>query len=75
MKRHPQIGWLSDGRRLHLQDGPIDLIVEARGSSGRPEREREPDKAAAGMRRLDLPARGLSVEEENNVVTVHWPAR
>ena len=32
MKRQPQIGWLSDGRRLHLQDGPIDLIVEARGS-------------------------------------------
>ena len=32
MKRHPQIGWLSDGRRLHLQDGPIDLIVEAYGS-------------------------------------------
>jgi len=32
MKRHPQIGWLSDGRRLHLQDGPIDLIVEAHGS-------------------------------------------
>jgi ApbE superfamily uncharacterized protein (UPF0280 family) len=23
---------LADGRRLHLQDGPIDLIVEARGS-------------------------------------------
>jgi ApbE superfamily uncharacterized protein (UPF0280 family) len=32
MKRRPQIGWLSDGRRLHLQDGPIDLIVEAHGS-------------------------------------------
>ena len=32
MKRVPQIGWLKDGRRLHLQDGPIDLIVEARGS-------------------------------------------
>ena len=47
-----------------------EVIVEARGSSGRPEREREPDKAAEGMRRLDLPARGLSVEEENNVVTV-----
>jgi len=27
----PQIALLSDGRRLHLQDGPIDLIVEARG--------------------------------------------
>ena len=32
MTRLPQIGWLADGRRLHLQDGPIDLIVEARGS-------------------------------------------
>jgi hypothetical protein len=32
MKRQPQIGWLSDGKRLHLQDGPIDLIVEAHGS-------------------------------------------
>ncbi|WP_456623004.1 UPF0280 family protein [Bradyrhizobium sp. P5_C12] len=31
MKRLPQIALLSDGRRLHLQDGPIDLIVEARG--------------------------------------------
>ena len=33
MKRLPQIGWLADGRRLHLHDGPIDLIVEARGAS------------------------------------------
>ncbi len=32
MRRVPQIGWLADGRRLHLQDGPIDLIVEACGS-------------------------------------------
>jgi hypothetical protein len=32
MTRTPQIGFLADGRRLHLQDGPIDLIVEARGS-------------------------------------------
>ena len=31
--RLPQIGFLADGRRLHLQDGPIDLIVEARGSA------------------------------------------
>jgi ApbE superfamily uncharacterized protein (UPF0280 family) len=30
--RVPQIRFLADGRRLHLQDGPIDLIVEARGS-------------------------------------------
>ncbi|MGY8677178.1 UPF0280 family protein [Bradyrhizobium sp. UFLA05-153] len=32
MRRLPQIALLSDGRRLHLQDGPIDLIVEARGA-------------------------------------------
>lgn len=31
MTRLPQIALLSDGRRLHLQDGPIDLIIAARG--------------------------------------------
>jgi uncharacterized protein len=31
MKRLPQIVLLPDGKRLHLQDGPIDLIVEAKG--------------------------------------------
>ncbi|WP_050405894.1 UPF0280 family protein [Bradyrhizobium embrapense] len=31
MRRLPQIALLPDGKRLHLQDGPIDLIVEAKG--------------------------------------------
>jgi len=31
MKRCPQIAPLPDGKRLHLQDGPIDLILEAKG--------------------------------------------
>jgi ApbE superfamily uncharacterized protein (UPF0280 family) len=31
MKRLPQIALLPGGKRLHLQDGPIDLIVEANG--------------------------------------------
>jgi uncharacterized protein len=31
MRRLPQIALLPDGKRLHLQDGPIDLIVEANG--------------------------------------------
>src|ERR1700761_5158263 len=31
MKRAPHIALLPDGKRLHLQDGPIDLIVEANG--------------------------------------------
>jgi len=33
MTRQPQVGWLKDGKRLHLQDGPIDLIVEVEGSA------------------------------------------
>jgi ApbE superfamily uncharacterized protein (UPF0280 family) len=32
MNRRAQIALLADGKRLHLQDGPIDLIVEANGS-------------------------------------------
>jgi ApbE superfamily uncharacterized protein (UPF0280 family) len=32
MSRLPQIAFLADGKRLHLQDGPIDLIVEANGN-------------------------------------------
>lgn len=31
MIRLPQIALLPDGKRLHLQDGPIDLIIEAKG--------------------------------------------
>ena len=31
MMRSPHIRLLADGRRLHLQDGPIDLIVEVSG--------------------------------------------
>jgi hypothetical protein len=31
MRSPPQIALLPDGKRLHLQDGPIDLIVEAKG--------------------------------------------
>ncbi|HUA15342.1 MAG TPA: UPF0280 family protein [Verrucomicrobiae bacterium] len=34
MNPRAQIRTLSDGRRLHLHDGPIDLIVEAFGSPG-----------------------------------------
>ncbi len=33
MIRLPQVALLADGRRLHLQDGPIDLIVEACGAA------------------------------------------
>src|SRR5256712_4692561 len=32
MRERPQISLLPDGRRLHMNDGPIDLIVEAFGA-------------------------------------------
>ncbi|QRG09567.1 UPF0280 family protein [Xanthobacter dioxanivorans] len=31
VRRAPQAALLPDGRRLHLQDGPIDLVIEATG--------------------------------------------
>jgi uncharacterized protein len=40
----PQIAMLPDGRRLHLQDGPIDLIVQAWGE---PANARAAHQAAA----------------------------
>jgi ApbE superfamily uncharacterized protein (UPF0280 family) len=44
MTRLPQVALLPDGKRLHLQDGPIDLIIEGKGG----ERElREAYRAAA----------------------------
>jgi uncharacterized protein len=33
MKRLPQIALLPDGKRLHLQDGPIDLVIEAKAEA------------------------------------------
>lgn len=42
--RPPQVALLPDGRRLHLQDGPIDLIIEATGA---PEAVAEAYRAAA----------------------------
>ncbi len=32
MIRAPHVRFLADGRRLHLQDGPIDLVVQAFGA-------------------------------------------
>ena len=46
MKQRAQIRMLPDGRRLHLHDGPIDLIVEAFG----PVREMEVAYRAASSR-------------------------
>jgi ApbE superfamily uncharacterized protein (UPF0280 family) len=44
MREPPQIRFLPDGRRLHMHDGPIDLIV---GADGRPDEVRAAYAAAA----------------------------
>ncbi|MDW6026501.1 UPF0280 family protein [Mesorhizobium sp. BAC0120] len=41
----PQIAWLADGRRLHLNHGPIDLIIETFGRDA--ERHAAHDAAVA----------------------------
>jgi uncharacterized protein len=50
MNTRAQVALLADGRRLHLQDGPIDLIVEASG----PAREVQAAYAAAKTRFLTI---------------------
>lgn len=46
MSSAPHMARLPDGRRLHLQHGPIDLIVEAFGAPGELEAAYEQAKAA-----------------------------
>nr|WP_238122545.1 MULTISPECIES: UPF0280 family protein [unclassified Xanthobacter] len=48
--RAPHVAMLPDGRRLHLQDGPIDLIIEASGA---------PEAVAAGYRAAAARLAGL----------------
>jgi hypothetical protein len=45
-----------------------DVIVETPEGRRSP---RQPERTPDGLRRLDLPPRGFSVEEEDNVITVH----
>ena len=49
-----------------------EVIVETKDVAQGNRRQRE-EKAPPGMHRIDGPTRGLSVEEENNVITVRVP--
>ena len=69
MKRLPQIAPLPDGKRLHLQDGPIDLIVEAKGQA-------EEVRAAydAARTALGVAEAAVAVAQSNeNYTTVRAP--
>jgi ApbE superfamily uncharacterized protein (UPF0280 family) len=72
MRPRAQIRLLPDGRRLHLQDGPIDLIVEAFGAP----REIELAYRAAGARFitvLDELCSELSYLRKACAPEVAWP--
>ncbi len=72
MNQRAQIRGLDDGRRLHLQDGPIDLIVEAFGHP----REVEGAYSAAGARFvtvLDELCAELSFSRQACSAETEWP--
>jgi ApbE superfamily uncharacterized protein (UPF0280 family) len=72
MNQRAQIRMLADGRRLHMHDGPIDLIVEAFGAA----REVEVAYRAAGARFvtiLDEVCGELSFLRRGCSVELGWP--
>jgi ApbE superfamily uncharacterized protein (UPF0280 family) len=88
MTGEAQAALLADGRRLHLQHGPIDIVAEAFGSP--PERRRAYRQAAARFRtilaelvselhllRQPIGAAGLPVSGQvaRRMVAAVWPHR
>ena len=73
MKSRAQIRMLPDGRRLHLQDGPIDLIIEA---FGEPEEINKAYRAATERFHtlLDELCRELKLLRRPSYSGQAWPA-
>ena len=72
MNQRAQIRFLPDGRRLHLQDGPIDLIIGAFGSTS--EIERAYNAAAARfVTVLDELCSELPYLRRPGSPESHWP--
>jgi len=61
----PQAHWLADGRRLHLNHGPIDLIVEAFG---------EPDECRAAYAQAVDRFQAILMELVNELPELRLPA-
>jgi len=72
MNRRAQIRLLPDGRRLHLQDGPIDLIVEAFGAPQEIERAYRAACARFGAV-LDELCEELSFLRQQSSADAAWP--
>lgn len=61
----PQAHWLEDGKRLHLNHGPIDLIIEAFGDAG---------ECAAAYRQAVIRFQTILVELVDEVAELRKPA-
>ncbi|TPN84344.1 UPF0280 family protein [Mesorhizobium sp. CU2] len=61
----PQAHWLADGRRLHLNHGPIDLIVEAFGA---------PDECRAAYEQAVARFRTILIEVVEELPELRLPA-
>jgi uncharacterized protein len=72
MNKRVQIRMLADGRRLHLNDGPIDLIVEAFGAPGEIEKAHRV-ASARFVTVLDELCSELSFLRQACVEEAEWP--
>src|ERR1700690_918256 len=72
MNNRAQIRMLADGRRLHLNDGPIDLIVEAFGAPGEIEKAHRV-ASARFVTVLDELCSELSFLRQACVEEAEWP--
>ncbi|MGT2465359.1 UPF0280 family protein [Mesorhizobium atlanticum] len=61
----PQAHWLADGRRLHLNHGPIDLIVETFG---------EPDECRAAYEQAVIRFQTILIEVVEELPELRLPA-
>jgi predicted membrane protein len=67
--RQLKVNTLHAGITVHTYAGK-DVIVESAGATPRRGRERDRQPAPDGMHRIDMPAGGFTVEEEDNVITL-----
>jgi len=65
-----KVGLITGGINVTGYEGK-EVVIEARARQGRLSRRERSGEGMEGMRRLQNPSSGLTVEEENNVMAVH----
>jgi hypothetical protein len=64
-----KVNLMAGGITVKGYDGK-EVIVEARVRGSKSEKKQKPDKKAEGLRQLQIATSGLTLEEEDNVITV-----